>query len=173
MNFLNEVAGEYPTAISFAAGRPTDEFFGRLGPEQLQAALSGFAREIADSGGSRTFATLLQYGRTAGIINHLIAAQLRTDEHVPAEADRLLVTSGCQEALSLCIGALCPDVDDALLVCNPTYIGASGAAHANDVHVRARDAQHDAGGADLFDRDFRIASRQCRSHHDQFRDRCR
>ena len=29
MNFLNEVAGRYPDAISFASGRPCEQFFER------------------------------------------------------------------------------------------------------------------------------------------------
>jgi hypothetical protein len=33
MNFLNEIAGRYPAAISFAAGRPNNRLFDRLKPK--------------------------------------------------------------------------------------------------------------------------------------------
>ncbi|WP_247822213.1 hypothetical protein [Bradyrhizobium sp. 187] len=80
---------------------------------------------------------MLQYGRTAGIINELVAQQVQCDEGVPASADRVLITSGCQEAVALCLPALCPEPSDVLLVCNPTYIGAIGAAKATGVAAAA------------------------------------
>lgn len=82
-----------------------------------------------------TRARLLQYGRTAGIITDLVVQQLRADEVIPASMDRVIITSGCQEALALCLSALCPDRADVVLVCNPTYFGAAGAASATGVRV--------------------------------------
>ncbi|MFL9875103.1 aminotransferase-like domain-containing protein [Paraburkholderia megapolitana] len=134
MNFLNEVSSRFPAAISLAAGRPTEQFFDRLHPGALLDALTRYeqhALRSADAAAVRT--RLLQYGRTAGMIEEQIAAQLRIDQDVPAQADRLLVTAGCQEALALCLPALCPDPTDVLLVCNPTYIGATGVAAANRI----------------------------------------
>jgi (S)-3,5-dihydroxyphenylglycine transaminase len=134
MNFLNEVAERYPSAISLASGRPTDVFLGRLDPMALLGALQRYERHRTATLGSRNVMTaLLQYGRTAGMIEALVAAQIANDESVSATADRLIVTSGCQEALALCIAALCPDYTDVALVCNPTYIGATGAANASRV----------------------------------------
>jgi (S)-3,5-dihydroxyphenylglycine transaminase len=78
---------------------------------------------------------LLQYGPTGGLINDLIAQQLQVDEGIAATADRVLVTSGCQEAISLCLPALCPTLSDVLLVCNPTYIGATGAARNHRIPI--------------------------------------
>ncbi|RUL69269.1 PLP-dependent aminotransferase family protein [Dyella choica] len=128
MNFLNEVSGNFPDAIALAAGRPTERYFGRLSSDAL--------REAIDHYGCST-TQLLQYGRTAGVINTLVATQLRRDEGVPADANRLIITAGCQEAIALCLSALCPRPDDVALVCNPTYIGATGAAQACGVAIKA------------------------------------
>jgi (S)-3,5-dihydroxyphenylglycine transaminase len=136
MTFLNEVADEYPSAISLAAGRPTDQFAATLNPAALVEAFSAY--ESFNSRGHHTTnkrTMPLQYGRTAGIINDLVAEQLRIDEDVIAVPDRVLITAGCQEALALCLPALCPNQTDAVLVCNPTYIGAAGAAYASGVSV--------------------------------------
>ncbi|NTG38926.1 PLP-dependent aminotransferase family protein [Agrobacterium rhizogenes] len=137
MNFLNEIASEYPSAISFAAGRPLSDFFSRLGPEKLADALDQFERHNVTGRKSRGSYRnqLLQYGSAAGIINDIFASQLRIDENVPAIAERLLVTSGCQEALALCLSALCTAGSDVLLVRNPTYVGATGAAQALNISV--------------------------------------
>jgi len=80
---------------------------------------------------------LLQYGRTAGIINDLVAEQLRADEGMSVGEDRVLITAGCQEALALCLPTLCSNRSDVLLVCNATYIGAIGAAYASKVKISA------------------------------------
>ncbi|MFC5743210.1 PLP-dependent aminotransferase family protein [Dyella tabacisoli] len=138
MNFLNEVAGRFPTAISLAAGRPTERFFDRLQPSALLRALSRYEQYASGRGTKRdVMASLLQYGRTAGMIEELISAQLSRDEGVVATPDRLIVTAGCQEALALCLAALCPEPGDVALVCNPTYIGATGAADASGVAIVA------------------------------------
>lgn len=143
MNFLNEVAGRYPSAVSLAAGRPTDELFGQLTATALVEAMTRYA--AADG---VPFSALLQYGRTAGLINALMAKQLRIDEGVPASAERLLVTAGCQEAMSLCLASLCAAPGDVALVCNPTYIGATGAANACGIAVHGlSDAEGDLAAA--------------------------
>ncbi len=138
MNFLNEVAGRYPQAISLAAGRPTDVLFERLGTADLAERID---RYLDASGMS--MATLLQYGRTAGAIHALMARQLRIDEGVPAVPERVVVTAGCQEAMSLCLSALCRTSQDVALVCNPTYIGATGAAAALGIAVHGLTADGD------------------------------
>jgi (S)-3,5-dihydroxyphenylglycine transaminase len=121
ISFLNEIADKFRSAISFAAGAPTTRFLGRLNAAALLSASSSFPS--------------LQYGRTAGVINESVARQLRTDEGVAANPDQLLITSGCQEAIMLCMAALCPDPSDVMLVCNPTYPGAIGAAQSSRVAV--------------------------------------
>jgi (S)-3,5-dihydroxyphenylglycine transaminase len=136
MNFLNEVADEFPSAISFAAGRPTDQFFDRLNGGALLDAFARYERHARVAHPqSKERSSLLQYGRTAGIIGHLVVQQLATDEDVHATSDRLIMTSGCQEALALCLPTLCPDRRDVALACNPTYIGFTCAAQAGGVDV--------------------------------------
>ncbi|WP_223619950.1 PLP-dependent aminotransferase family protein [Lysobacter sp. ESA13C] len=128
MNFLNEVAERYPSAISFASGRPADGFF------ELDAWLGGIPRliehlAVRDGRDADAVARqIAQYGRTNGFINDLVAAQLASDEGIHADAGRIIVTAGCQEALSLCISALCTERQDVVLSRNPTYIGVTGAA---------------------------------------------
>lgn len=133
MTFLNEVASDFPDAISLAAGRPTARLFDRLSPDRLAQALNDYRNRHAKGGSG--IEGLLQYGRTAGIVSELVAAQLRTDQMVPARSDAVLVTSGCQEALVLCLAAVCPRPDDVLLLCNPTYTGIVGAAQACQVRT--------------------------------------
>jgi (S)-3,5-dihydroxyphenylglycine transaminase len=107
MNFLNEVASEFPTAISFAAGRPADQLFERLDHSALLQALIRYEKHVQHGRTSNpSNAWLLQYGRTAGMIHELVAHQLRTDEGVAAQADRMVITAGCQEALILCLPEL-------------------------------------------------------------------
>jgi len=149
MNFLNEIAGRYPAAISLAAGRPNNRLFDRLKPEALLDAFHCY--DAHTHGGT----SLLQYGRTAGIINELVARQLSDDDGVPADASRLLITAGCQEALYLCLPELCPLPTDTLLVCNPTYIGGIGAAQAAGVHIAALP---DVGGGQLPEAIERVAT---------------
>ena len=128
MNFLNEVAADFPQAISFASGRPADAFF-RL--EDWLAAVPAYIEHFAQSRGlTNTAATALlaQYGRTAGIINALVATQLGKDEGLVCAPEQVLITAGCQEALSLCLAALCREDGDVILARNPTYIGVTGIA---------------------------------------------
>jgi (S)-3,5-dihydroxyphenylglycine transaminase len=136
MSFLNEVADEFPAAVSFAAGRPADKFLERLDPAALLNAYNGYDK-FTNSGSDtcRSTSRLLQYGRTGGIVTDLVAHQLREDDNVPAAPERMVITSGCQEALALCLTALCQGPTDAVLVRNPTYAGAMGAVDASKLFL--------------------------------------
>lgn len=128
MNFLNEVSADFPQAISFASGRPAEAFF-RLG--RWLAAVPRYIDRIAQTGDLKTGAAeavLAQYGRTAGMINALVAAQLGNDEGLGCAPEQVLITAGCQEALALCLAALCREEGDVILARNPTYIGVTGVA---------------------------------------------
>jgi (S)-3,5-dihydroxyphenylglycine transaminase len=128
MNFLNEVAADYPQAISFASGRPAQQFFD---VDAWWAAPARFHRHFAERMGidvAEAARLTMQYGRTAGLINTLIAEQLGQDEGVRCQPGQVVVTAGCQEAMALCIQALCGSPGEVLLVRDPTYIGATGAA---------------------------------------------
>lgn len=135
MNFLNEAVNRYPNAISFASGRPAESFFSI---ERWLDAVPMFIEHIAKANGygvSLAAKRLAQYGRTAGIIEALIAEQLRNDEHVGCDSEQVVVTAGCQEALSLAIPALCRTAGDVMLARNPTYIGVTGVADLAGIEI--------------------------------------
>lgn len=126
MNFLNEVAIRYPDAISFASGRPKEDFFsiGALDRSFDVFKQSFIATEGIDS--QRADNIIGQYGKTAGMINGAIRQHLLVDEDIICEESQILVTNGCQEALTLLLMAGCQG--KALLVTEPTYIGITGLA---------------------------------------------
>jgi (S)-3,5-dihydroxyphenylglycine transaminase len=135
MNFLNEIAQRFPDAISLAAGRPYEGFFDL---DDVPRYLAGYRAYLADRLGGDEAAvrrTVLQYGRTKGIIHELIAEHLRVDEGITADPEHLVVTVGCQEALYLTLRALRRTDRDALLVVTPSYVGVHGAARLVDMPV--------------------------------------
>jgi (S)-3,5-dihydroxyphenylglycine transaminase len=139
LQFLNDAASHFPSAISLAAGQPTECFLDRL---NLPALMGTFFRHQAGTAAlgleAKSICTsILRYGPTAGLIRGLISQQLAIDENIAADPETMLMTSGCQEALSLCLPALCTEPNDVLLVCNPTYAGAICAAQMNRIEVRS------------------------------------
>lgn len=136
MTFLNEIAGRYPDAVSLAAGRPYEEFYE---VEDLHTYLRRFTTYLSDDlGYDRAAVTraLFQYGRTKGIIHHLIARNLLVDEQIEIDPESVVVTVGCQEAMFLVLRALRRDERDVLLAVSPTYVGLTGAARLVDLPVR-------------------------------------
>jgi (S)-3,5-dihydroxyphenylglycine transaminase len=128
MNFLNEVADRHPDAISFAPGRPYEEFFD---VEAIPRYLNRFLDHQAGAGGmSRADVRrqLFQYGRTKGIIHELVARNLAVDEGIDVDPEAVVVTVGCQEAMLVVLCALRADDRDVVLAVEPTYVGLSGAA---------------------------------------------
>ena len=135
MNFLNEVAQRYPAAISLAAGRPYEEYFE---VEAVHRYLRRFRDHLADELGQdaeQVRRTLIQYGRTKGIVHHLIARNLAVDEQFTVDPESIVVTVGCQEAMFLVLRALRADPADVLLAVAPTYVGLTGAARLLDLPV--------------------------------------
>jgi (S)-3,5-dihydroxyphenylglycine transaminase len=128
MNFLNEVTLWYPSAISFAPGRPIEQFF------DVQASLayiSAYAQhEVQHTGQSST--TMLnrlgQYQKTNGIINDLLCQFLANDEHIQTTPDAVMLTDGCQEGMTILLAGLFERDRDVLLVIDPTYTGIIGIA---------------------------------------------
>ncbi|MDG4764631.1 PLP-dependent aminotransferase family protein [Solwaraspora sp. WMMD406] len=136
MNFLNEVAQHYPDAVSLAAGRPYEEFFDVA---DLHRYLDRFCRHLADDLGQsreQMHRTLFQYGRTKGIVHHLVARNLAIDEGIAVDEEAVVVTVGCQEAMFLVLRALRSSPRDVLLAVAPTYVGLTGAARLLDLPVR-------------------------------------
>lgn len=135
MNFLNEVSERYPAAVSLAAGRPYEEFFDVAA---VHRHLDTFHRHLVDELGhtpEQARRLLLQYGRTKGIVHHLIARNLAVDEGITVDPEAVVVTVGCQEAMFLVLRALRADPADVLLAVAPTYVGLTGAARLVDLPV--------------------------------------
>ncbi|WP_030491329.1 aminotransferase class I/II-fold pyridoxal phosphate-dependent enzyme [Micromonospora chokoriensis] len=135
MNFLNEVSERYPAAVSLAAGRPYEEFFDLAA---VHRHLDTFHRHLVDDLGHRPEQArrlLLQYGRTKGIVHHLIARNLAVDEQITVDPEAIVVTVGCQEAMFLVLRALRAGPTDVLLAVAPTYVGLTGAARLVDLPV--------------------------------------
>jgi (S)-3,5-dihydroxyphenylglycine transaminase len=135
MNFLNEIAGHYPDAVSLAAGRPYEEFYE---VEALPRYLETFRRHLVEERGhdeAQARRTLFQYGRTKGIIHDLVATNLELDEGIRVDPEAVVVTVGCQEAMVLTLRALRSGPQDVLLAVSPTYVGLTGAARLVDMPV--------------------------------------
>ncbi len=134
MNFLNEISHHYPDAISLAAGRPTEEFFDL---DDVPRYLSRFAAHLRERGLDEPAVrrTILQYGRTKGIVHDLVARNLAVDEDIHVDPEAIVVTAGCQEAMLLTLRALRADATDVLLAISPAYVGITGAARVVDLPV--------------------------------------
>jgi (S)-3,5-dihydroxyphenylglycine transaminase len=135
MNFLNEISSHYPEAISLAAGRPSEEFF-EIG--MVHDYLRIFCEYLSVRRGydeTQVRRTILQYGRTKGIVHELVAANLELDEGLTVDPESVVVTVGCQEAMFLVLRALRADARDVLLCVSPTYVGLTGAARLVDLPV--------------------------------------
>ncbi|MCP9946816.1 PLP-dependent aminotransferase family protein [Streptomyces somaliensis] len=136
MNFLNEVVGRFPQAISFAPGRPTE---GTFEPEDLARHLNAYTRYLEGTLGwsrDRVRTQLFQYGRTNGIIHELIARTVANDEGIEVAPEAVVVTTGCQEAMLLTLRALFAHPEDTLLVSSPCYVGITGVARLLGIRVR-------------------------------------
>jgi (S)-3,5-dihydroxyphenylglycine transaminase len=135
MNFLNEVASRYPEAVSFASGRPFEEFFDVA---LIHEYLDAYCRYLADERGygpAEVNRELFQYGRTKGIVHDLIARELAGDEGISVDPEAIVVTVGCQEAMFITARALRAGERDVLLAVSPTYVGLTGAARLADLPV--------------------------------------
>lgn len=128
MNFLNEVVLRYPHAVSFAPGRPAERHFD---VERSLAETPAFVAHRAAATGWPPLAVwndLGQYNKTNGIINDLVARQLELDEGIRVRPESIMITQGCQEAMTVLLLGLFDPARDVLLVSDPTYIGITGLA---------------------------------------------
>jgi (S)-3,5-dihydroxyphenylglycine transaminase len=149
MNFLNEVAQDYPDAVSFAAGRPFEGYFDLDDVHRYLDIYRTYLSERFDGDEAKVRRTVMQYGRTKGVIHELIAAHLAVDEGITVDPESVVVTVGCQEALYLTLRALRATPEDVLLAVTPCYVGVHGAAQLVDMELLpVRDS---AAGVDLDD----------------------
>ncbi|MFD0352161.1 PLP-dependent aminotransferase family protein [Streptomyces sp. NPDC127110] len=149
MTLLNDIAGRYPQAVSFAAGRPYEGFYdtGSL-PRQLRAFEEYLGTE-AGLGTAEIRRTFFQYGRTKGFVHELIARHLELDEALPVDPESIVVTTGAQEAMVLVLRALRRDDKDVVLAAVPAYVGFLGATRLVDMAVQP--VREGPGGIDLDD----------------------
>jgi (S)-3,5-dihydroxyphenylglycine transaminase len=136
MNFLNEVVLRHPGAISFAPGRPTEQHFDVEGSLGKAKAFVAYRAQALGWTEAAVWNDLGQYNRTNGIINDLVARQLRLDEGIEVEPAAILVTHGCQEAMVVLLLGLFEAERDVLLVSDPTYIGITGLAAIAGIEIR-------------------------------------
>jgi (S)-3,5-dihydroxyphenylglycine transaminase len=134
MNFLNEIAGRFPDAISLAAGRPFDEFHSVADIDKHIQAFLTHLRERG-VGEPQTRVLLTQYGRTNGHVGDLIARMLDVDENIQVPAAAVMVTTGCQEAMIIALRGLCAGPGDVVLAAEPCYVGFTGAARILGIEV--------------------------------------
>src|SRR5262245_40424672 len=132
MNILNEVAIEYPDAISFGAGRPPEDLFE---VRRTVAAASDYLRSSSGSDADEAWNELGKYNKTNGIIKEAIATHLALDEGIEVCPDDLIVTVGAQEAMAIVLLGLVEPETDVLLVSDPTYIGITGLARLLGIKV--------------------------------------
>ncbi|HEX9624444.1 MAG TPA: aminotransferase class I/II-fold pyridoxal phosphate-dependent enzyme, partial [Streptosporangiaceae bacterium] len=135
MNFLNEIASRYPDAISFASGRPCEQFFDVA---LIHAYVDAFCDYLATERGfsqAQVNRLLFQYGKTKGIISDLVARYLEIDEDICVDPESIVVTVGFQEGMFAVLRALRADERDVLLAVSPSYVGLTGAAKLADMPV--------------------------------------
>jgi (S)-3,5-dihydroxyphenylglycine transaminase len=135
MNFLNEIAIRFPEAISFAPGRPNEQFYDPAAISRYLDAYQRYLREERGFSEAKIKSLLFQYGRTNGHIGELLARMLEKDEGIRVAPETIVVTVGCQEGMFLSLRALFAKPSDVLLVGMPCYIGITGAARLLDIEV--------------------------------------
>nr|WP_241787988.1 PLP-dependent aminotransferase family protein [Streptomyces sp. PRh5] len=159
MNFLNEITGRFPDVVSFAPGRPYEEFFDK---DEILEHIRRYLDHLAAGGASdeaiRT--ALYQYGPTAGQIRELISDSLRADEGIDAPPGAIVVTVGAQEGMLLALRALFADPGDVLLVASPCYVGITGAASLLGVPVHP--VEERADGLDVADVEAAVLAERAR-----------
>ncbi|HEY6794443.1 MAG TPA: aminotransferase class I/II-fold pyridoxal phosphate-dependent enzyme [Kineosporiaceae bacterium] len=150
MNFLNEITTRHPDAISFAPGRPLEDFFES---EQLFRWLRRYLDHLAGLGRSEVQirTALFQYGATAGQVRDLVARAL-ADDGITADPADIVVTVGAQEAMFLTVRALFSSPLDVLLVASPCYVGITGVARMLDITLAEIPEGPDGLSAAAFER---------------------
>jgi (S)-3,5-dihydroxyphenylglycine transaminase len=130
MNFLNEITGRYPNAISFAPGRPLEDYFN---VEKAFTYVNQYVEYMNTY--NHCYSSLGQYGNTKGLIGDVICQLIANDEGIIVGQENVLVTVGCQEAICLSLLAFASNPGDVVLVEDPAYVGLVGAAQVFGVEV--------------------------------------
>lgn len=160
MNLLNQIVGDYPHAISFASGRPNEKFYDICSWERYVNRFAEYFRQREGITSARALGLLGQYGTTNGIINDLISGMLLEDEGVRVDPGAIVLTCGAQEAMALCLLVLCPNPDDMVMVCDPTYVGITGAALITRTRICSVGMDHSGPSIDQMVEAIRESKRQ-------------
>lgn len=137
MGFLNEIQLQYPEAITFASGRPAEQFFTIRDFPEYVASFVDYLSEKTGKDKTEIWNTLGQYNRAKGIVNELVAQYLGTDEGIYTDPEAIVMTVGTQEAMIITVMTLCDRDNDVILVEDPTYIGITHFAKLSGYRIAA------------------------------------
>lgn len=135
INFLNEVVGKYPHAISFAPGAPSPV---NLSDTDVEKYINRYLKHLCDDRGlklEQARAVLYNYGPSGGLINDIVAAAFKRDRGVDITPESFVITVGAQEAILIVLRALFGSSQARLAVITPCYTGIIGAARLLDINV--------------------------------------
>ncbi|MFI6084295.1 PLP-dependent aminotransferase family protein [Streptomyces sp. NPDC051217] len=146
LDFLNQVMGRYPDAVSFAPGAPHPDTLEGI---DLAACIGRFIEHQVHQGTSpeRARRLVYEYGPAQGLINGIVADALRRDHGIDVPPDSLVITVGAQEGMLLTLRALFASDHDVLAVANPCFVGMTGAARLLGIGLVSIDEAPD--GIDL------------------------
>lgn len=127
MDFLNGIAGRFPSAVSLAAGRPPDELIGaQKAPDLMRLAIEITATATRTST-AEVWTRFGQYSNTNGMIEEACGRLLSRLEGIDPRGLWFQITNGIQEALTIeCVRAA--GDGGAVIAYDPTYVGLTGAA---------------------------------------------
>ncbi|MGS2742305.1 aminotransferase-like domain-containing protein [Halomonas sp. LS-001] len=135
MTFLNDIASQYPEAISFAPGRPIEK---ELQTDDINFYIDLYINHLLQNehrSKKDIITQLYQYGPSEGHIRALITDMLYKTEGFTCCPEDIVVTSGAQEGMILLLRALFSNTLDVLLVPQPVYVGIVGAARLLDIRI--------------------------------------
>lgn len=135
LNFLNEVMGRFPNAISFAPGAPNPAHLSNLDVGQYIERYIHYFCQTKNLSLEQARRILYQYGPAQGLINDLVATSIQNDKAFHVAPESLVITVGAQEAMLIVLRALFRSKNDKLAVVNPCFVGILGAAQLLDIDV--------------------------------------
>ena len=129
MNILNEAMTRFPDAISFAAGRPPDNF---IRTPDVTHWVDTLVKHRIRSNSQNTdeeaiWRVLGQYSDTNGVVLDVVSRHLEKSGIGSFKSEALMITNGAQEALLICLAGLVGH-DKCVVAADPSYVGLAGPA---------------------------------------------
>ena len=87
MNFLNEIATQFPEAISLASGRPQSTFFNKQAWQSYEDSFTAYYATAQNCSIETAQTLLCQYGPSAGVINGILQRHLALDEAIETDVE--------------------------------------------------------------------------------------